>query len=352
MDSEKDLQLDTGMSRRSIGLDLLRIFAAFTVVVQHVSSYGLEGFPAGTMGWRASNFYCAGVRWAVPVFFVISGHLFLNRAGKFSVSKILKKNLPKLIVVYFVWLLFYATVSIDVRSMEFADALRAVIQEALNNGKYHLWFLPAMIGCYLMLPVFHTLTEYKEGRYLKCVCIMFFVLGIMRSTLFPFQDNYLAIAVWRIDFCLAGYLGYFLLGAYLGRINAEKYQIRYMAVFLFLTLAAHVMICDRLGVRSGLLYGNFHLLTFIEGVLLFLIAKKLEGLMMPEVGMKIITALAEATLGVYLMHIYVLEHLEQISIYSFTQWLSIPAISLLIFGFSTCVSLILRHIPFLGKWIV
>lgn len=352
MDSKKDLEIDTTTNQRSIGLDLLRIFASFMVVVQHVSSYGLDGFPVGTMGWRASNFYCAGVRWAVPIFFVISGHLFLNREGKFSVSKVFKKNVPKLVVAYFVWLLFYATVDIDARSMNFTDALLKIIQEALNNGKYHLWFLPTMIGCYLMLPVFHTLAEYKEGRYLKCVCVMFFILGIMRNTLFPFQDNYLAIAVWRIDFCLAGYLGYFLLGAYLGRIDLDKYRIRYMTVFLFLTLAAQVVVCDRLGVRSGLLYGNFHVMTFIEVVLLFLIARKLRRVMIPECGKKIISSLAQATLGVYLIHIYALEHLKQVSIYSFTQWLSIPAISLLVFGISMCVSLILKHIPFLGKWLV
>ena len=93
------------------------------------------------------------------------------------------------------------------------------------------------------------------------------------------------------------------------------------------------------------------MMIFVEKVLLFLIARKHRKVIIPECGKKIISSLAQATLGVYLIHIYVLEHLEQVSIYSFTQWLSIPAISLLVFCISMCVSLILKHIPFLGKWL-
>lgn len=355
MDSEKDLKVNTTANQRDIGLDLLRIFAAFAVVIIHACSYGLRGIPVGTMGYRASVFYYAGTSWAVPIFFAISGHLFLSRKRSFSMSKIFKKNLPKLIIVYFVWLLFYAIVDTDVKSMNFTDALLIIIQEALNNGKYHLWFLPAMIGCYSMLPVFYPLTEFKEGQYLKCVCVMFFVLGIMRYTLFPFQNNYLAIAVWRIEFSLYRYSGYFLMGAYLGRIDVNKYRIRYMIGILLLTLTVHVMLGEGLAAQNELLNSicsNFHFLAFIEVVSLFLIARKLQRGMIPERGGGIISALAEATLGVYLMHVYVLEHLEQISIYSFTQWLSIPAISLLTFGVSMCVSIILKHIPFLRKWLV
>lgn len=344
--------MSKGTNERSIGLDILRIFAALMIVIQHVSSYGLDGFQVGTMGWRASNFYCAGVRWAVPLFFVMSGHLFLNRDKEFSVLGIFKKNLTKLIVVYFVWLFFYSAISTDFSGRDLANGITAIAKEALNNGKYHLWFLPSMIGCYMMLPVFYALAEYKDGKYLRCVCLMFVIMGIGRSTIFPFQDNLLSLAAWKIDFPMAGYLGYFLLGCYLGRLDVTKYRTRYLIVALLLTLAIHVISCDCLGVRSGLLYGNFCLLTFAEVVILFFLARKVRIVTLPDVAKKIIIVCSEGTLGVYLIHIYVLERMQQLTIYSFTQWLSIPAVSLTIFGISMCVSVILRRIPLIGKWIV
>lgn len=362
MDSKEEDKNKKDVIQRSVGLDLLRIFAALMIVVQHVSSLGLGSFSVAETGWKASNFYCAMVRWAVPIFFVISGHLFLNRKGEFSVAKIFKKNLLKLVIIYFVWLVFYAAMDYNASGMAASEGLHvldkahAILTAALTNSKYHLWFLPSIIGCYLLLPLFHAVAEYEDGKYLSYACILFIVFGVGVSTLFPYENSLLSIAVHRIGYPLAGYQSYFLLGGYLGRIDTTKYHIRYLAPIIIGLLAFQISVTEYLSVKTGiwngLWYGEFSLPTFIEVVCFFLIAIKANLSQLRGHWKKLIAVTAECTLGVYLMHIYLLEHMYRLNIYSFTQWISIPLVSVVIFMVCMCITWGLKKIPFIGKWIV
>lgn len=356
MNYENGVQTNSTLKNRSIGLDILRIIAAFMIVMQHVSSYGLDNFGVTETGFVASNFYCAIVRWAVPMFFVISGHLFLNREGEFSASKIYKKNFSKLLVIYVIWLTFYGAIDATLDGLNPVAMLVESLRVGLTTSKYHLWFLPSIMGCYLMLPVFKALVEYEDGKYLKCMCILFVIFAIGRQTLFPYTDSLLAIAVRKLDYPLANYMGYFLLGAYLGRIDVEKYRRRYMLMIVVALFAFQILMTQYLsnqaGMWNGLWYGEFLVPTFVEVVLIFLIFRKTDFPQAGDRAKKVVRILAEGTLGVYLMHIYVLEHMYRLNIYSFTQWLSIPVVSLVIFVGCMCVTLIVKKIPFVGKWVV
>ena len=61
-----------------IAFDGLRILAAFAVVVLHtVATLFMDSYPSSD--WNVANVYESLVRWSVPVFFMISGALFLNK---------------------------------------------------------------------------------------------------------------------------------------------------------------------------------------------------------------------------------------------------------------------------------
>lgn len=66
-------------SSRVIYLDILRIIAAFFIVVLHTAVTSLDSFGTTSWEWNVSNFYDSISRWAVPVFVMISGALFLNK---------------------------------------------------------------------------------------------------------------------------------------------------------------------------------------------------------------------------------------------------------------------------------
>ena len=74
--------------------DVLRILATFAVIVLHLSAQHWADTDVHTRAWQAFNLYDSAVRWAVPVFVMISGSLFLS--GSQSLLHILKKNVLRL----------------------------------------------------------------------------------------------------------------------------------------------------------------------------------------------------------------------------------------------------------------
>lgn len=78
--------------------DVLRILATFAVIVLHLSAQHWADTDVYSRSWQAFNLYDSAVRWAVPVFVMISGALFLS--GSQSIGHILKKNVSRLVTAF------------------------------------------------------------------------------------------------------------------------------------------------------------------------------------------------------------------------------------------------------------
>ena len=69
-------------SQRLYQLDILRILAAFAIVVLHICSRNFSQISIEKSEWQQFAFINGLTRWAVPVFIMISGSLFLNPSKK------------------------------------------------------------------------------------------------------------------------------------------------------------------------------------------------------------------------------------------------------------------------------
>lgn len=76
---------------RDYNMDLLRILAAFMVVVIHVSAHNFSDTPTKSIEWLSYNFYDSVVRSAVPIFLMISGAFFLTDRIQSNIKKLYKK---------------------------------------------------------------------------------------------------------------------------------------------------------------------------------------------------------------------------------------------------------------------
>ncbi len=85
--------------------DVLRILATFAVIVLHLSAQHWADTDVYSRAWQAFNLYDSAVRWAVPVFVMISGALFLS--GSQSIGHILKKNVSRLVTAFIFWSALY-----------------------------------------------------------------------------------------------------------------------------------------------------------------------------------------------------------------------------------------------------
>ena len=93
---------------RAYYLDVLRIIATLAVVTLHVSAQNWDTVDIHSFAWHVFNFFDSLVRWAVPVFIMISGAVFLDNDRPLSIRKLYRKNVLRLVIVYFVWATVYA----------------------------------------------------------------------------------------------------------------------------------------------------------------------------------------------------------------------------------------------------
>lgn len=96
------------LTKRTWYYDALRIVAAFAVILIHTSSQNWESTDVHSPEWNIFNICDSIARWAVPVFTMISGALFLN--GNHSLEKIYKKNMFRIIIAFGFWSLIYGIV--------------------------------------------------------------------------------------------------------------------------------------------------------------------------------------------------------------------------------------------------
>ena len=86
--------------------DILRILSVFAVMMIHVSASGFYTNPVQSFTWQVVNFYECMVRWAVPVFVMVSGMFFLNPQKEITLSKLYRKNIFRIVMALITWAYF------------------------------------------------------------------------------------------------------------------------------------------------------------------------------------------------------------------------------------------------------
>ena len=201
------------MEGRIVYLDALRCLAMLLVVVLHsIATVIINPELYGTTSWL----FCMGLdaldRMGVPLFFMISGCLMLGGEGAGQIGPFYRKNLPKLLVPLLVWNVVYFGEQV-LRGRNQAT-LRAFLGELLDQGSgYHMWFVYVLLGIYLVCPFLKKMTDRCTSRE-----ILLLIALIMLPTTFRNLFNRLQPAVYLYLFSpmLEGFLGYFLLGYWLG----------------------------------------------------------------------------------------------------------------------------------------
>lgn len=352
----------TSATNREYGLDYLRICACFMVVVLHVSAQNFYSFAVDSADWGALNFFDSAARSAVPLFFMISGKLFLSK-NELSISRLFGKNISKLFVVYFTWSLLYAVDSIGIRGL-FKPEQWLEILDLTINAKFHLWYLPALISVYFLIPVLWSAIKQNEDLILRYICPMFFFFGILRSTLFDLfpSCDLLSTLFGDFTFSLAGYAGYFVFGYALSKYKGFFFnlRIRQLLLLLLATIIVASSCTNAYSIAQGkattFLYGNFSLPVFFESTLLFLVFSKLSiSPRLAQFKFINVEVVSACTFFIYLAHVYFYQHLDLwfgLTTASFPAIISVPFISSLVFFICLSIALLLRRIPLMKKWLM
>lgn len=338
-------------------IDFLRAFATIGVIFIHVSANNWYG-NIGTNDWIAFSIYEGLFKIAVPIFFMISGCLFLNSQKERSIAELFKNYIGRLIIFLIFWAIIYKLIQFPQNEMTFWENLRNALIEILNGQtQSHLWFVYAIIGMYLLVPLLRPVmknTSKTTVLYLLIICIVF-------GSLYEFFAQY-GMMMWltnnlnkiKSGFSV-GYVGYFLLGAYLDRYNIEK-KYRpciYILGILGSAFSIGMVIFDCISTQT--LNERFWSYTmpgmYLASIAVFTLVRNMK-VKNTEV-IRVVHFISNNSLGIYGVHFAIIIFLWRVGFdtFSFAGVLSVPVISLIVLLLSLMVAYLLKKIPVVGKFI-
>ena len=264
--------------------DGLRALACISVIVLHSAAYVLQRLPLNSLNFWVGNFFDSATRFAVPIFVMLSGALMLDEGYRFTREK-LWKHIKSMVCFFVFWSVLYFLVfgvAIPLVSHTPIDPVKAVFM--LVRGYYHLWFVPMIIGCYLMVPLLRLWVKQENIRYVK----YFLILGIAFGVLLPEAVDILTvyhpraaefsniIQRWDIHYAV-GYISYFVCGWYLTRIKISNPAAAAMTIagWLITCIGTYILSLNSLeqGTVIKVLYGNMTVNVYMLAVGIFCLYK-------------------------------------------------------------------------------
>lgn len=223
---------------RIIWIDWMRIIACFMVFVVHST----EPFYLGGDGamiltetdafW--ASFFDSLVRACVPLFIIASS--YLQFPIRYSTQEFLKRRAIRILIPFIIWTIVYA--------LTWGKPLEN-FKNLLLNFNYsagHLWFVYMLIGLYLLMPMLSKWAENvekKELQFYLAICLFSSLIpiirdwvsnhattviygpsGLPRQVLYPLWGE----ASWNsygLFYYFSGFIGYLLLGLYFKKFVGE-----------------------------------------------------------------------------------------------------------------------------------
>jgi surface polysaccharide O-acyltransferase-like enzyme len=322
------------------------------------------------------NIYDSLVRWAVPVFVMISGMLHLKSRNNddFSVErqKIYKKIIRIICAIAF-WTIIYNTffpimkcLFKDGNLIEIAIAFRHALHNTIfGPGWYHLWYLYLIIGLYLITPILNRFIANAQRKHIEYALILFFVFGtciqlyntinIMFDNIvswFPTKDIYFPFPE------ITGYTGYYIAGYYFSQYdlqnkNRTKLYLGAVISILFTILGSSMWSIYK-NEPHGDLYGNILPNTMIISIALFIFIKNVSYRSVFEKYKNKIIFISELTFGIYLVHDLLLQIMSRLGLnsLSFNPLISIPIIAFIVFIIGSIIIIFIKRIPILKKYVI
>lgn len=337
--------------KRIVYLDLLKIFACIGVVTIHVVMQNVNIVPIHGYNYNVINIISSMVRYAVPIFIMVSGVNLLNNNKDLTIHKIFSKYIVKMMICYIFWSIIYAL------------CFKNMSLEGFVRGNYHLWYLLMLIGLYLITPILREITKsIKMTKYFIILGIIFAfiipsVFSIMK--LFPSLDEsekMLYLLNKRIAFgMVVCYPVYYMLGYYLHNIDISKKKEYIIYAFgligVFITALLSYMATSKSVNVVETFYDLSNVFILFESIAVFVLFKKYLNFDIKNSFSDTVINITKYMFGVYLIHPLILDK-SPLTILAFNPLISIPIIVIIVFLSSLILSIILNHIPIVKKWLV
>ena len=339
---------------RHVWIDLARIIGSFLVVMIHVTSPILTRYQQiSQQSWMSGNFYDSIARLSVPMFFMITGALLLGKTE--PLPEYFRKRLTKVLIPLVAWSLvyFFWAYWADQSGL----TLKRLAKLWYSPAYYHLWYLYALLGLYLVIPILRMITLHSDAKLLG----LYIALWFTASGIFPLLEKTLEISLLPDLQFASGFAGYLVAGYFLSKTPLSKRWAAFSALLMVCSAIGTIALTYIASSQKGQFVGTYYeylspniiLLSTSAFYLVRWASSNLPALTGPS--HKAIQTLASASLGIYLVHIIPMTLLEKgmlginLTAWSFNPLFAIPATTLAVYCASLAITVILQRIPLINK---
>ena len=334
---------------RVLYADALRIVATFGIINIHTAASKWYSTPLQSVDWQAMNIYDSLVRWAVPVFFMLSGMFFLDPDKDITQRKIYLKYIPRILAALIFWGFAYNLY----HACEWFSGKGLTMQLAKIPSKIifdcawpHLWFLYTIIGLYIITPILRVFTKHASKKEIEYFLFIFAIIGFIQKKFeFPIVE-------------LSGYVGYFIAGYYFSHFTLEKKTEWIIKIAGAVSVIATIVLTAVFSIKANkpteVFYQYLNPTTMLEAYGIFLIFKDyFENKVMTTSG-DYIVKISKLTFGIYLVHEFFNMIFGKIgfAVDIISPIAMIPLRSLITFILSMLVIFVISKIPILKKYIM
>lgn len=345
----------TKSSEREFEYDVMRAIAAIAVVCIHVCAMSWRNVDVNSSEWLVITVYDMLCKFSVPLFFMISGRFYLDEKRSFNIKSVFTKKIPGLLLAFIFWSFVYMAENI-IRTSSFKDNWKWIVLEFFA-GEYHMWFILAIIGLYLITPFLRLIASNDD------LCKYFILLFCVFQFFLPALENAPHIGTMITQFLesthmnfVLGYSGHYILGWYLKKhdLSICKRVICYVLgiVGALFSIISTIVMSFSSGVPneslSDCLTWNVAVVAFATYIAIKQIKEK-YGVRFNNT----ISIVSKYSFGIYLSHPLILWIFSLVGFMPnfINPIIGVPIVTACALSISLLLSMILRKIPKIGKFI-
>ena len=328
-------------------LDLLRFVAISCVLMLHIISGITDTIPE-QMTHNQLGFYhflkslCTV---GVPIFLMISGTLFLSPEKKLTLKTLLQKYLRKIVLALILFGTFFAIMELVIVNGTFSVSFIPLgfLNMLCGNSWAHMWYLFALIGLYLFLPLLKAFTAHTDKQTYFYLLVLLFAIGSLIPTLESALNLKFGFMMPVTGVCLFYYMCGYYIHTYVDKKSSYQKVAAAILVALVLLLLYNCFVSANYNwsYESPVIIGMSMCIYYLAS------CQSREWV--------ICSQLRDYYFGMYLVHTVFLNVAYKwfhVTPLLFGGYLLLPVFFLGTFALSLVTAWVMKKVPLLGKYVV
>ncbi|GAO99103.1 acyltransferase [Fructobacillus ficulneus] len=337
-------------------MDLLNIIATFAVVMLHGSSLAFSN--QGGARWDVTVLIQVLFIFAVPIFFMLSGANILDYRQRESTTDFFKKRLQRVVVPFVVWTTIWFIYN-NIQYWHYSWSnwhTYSRLFDGIMHGNVQpiFWFFYIIIGFYLSVPLLSKIVTTDQKalvQYLLAINLIF--VGLI-GYYYQLRNQSDSGFSGGISVGVSGSVGLFVLGWYLKNFPLEKKYRQWLYLAGSLSVVIMILLTFVLSHHRAMYQRQVYSIWGVFGITwsaaIFVFFQNTFGKWEPNIKVQqLIRSLSAASLGVYVIHYFFIDTLEnQYHLASRSLW-HIFVMPVAIWIITLLIVKIIRKIPYLRR---